>query len=231
MTRLSTRRTTDDRRTDEDRDQARRPAPEQAHPVDPGVAALAQGKRRRRRRPRRTARDAEDPAKLRREAAGYRRRLRETEAEREKLRARLEQSDRADVERLVTGDGGSPNAEDFWLAVQLDDLRDEDGALDPAKVKAARDRVPRRSAALAQARSELRRRRSRVSAGPIRAVLRRGAEEGGRGARPYSEGEAGRRPCGPPLDGDAATGGSSEAPPSFRRPSPGIVLPRGLSCQ
>lgn len=111
---------------------------EQAHPVDPGIRALAQGKDDGGGGP---APDTEDPAKLRKEAAGYRRRLRETEAERDKLRARVEDADRAEVERAVTGDRGLTDPADFWLAVQLDDLRDEDGALDKAKIEAARDRV------------------------------------------------------------------------------------------
>ena len=109
------------------------PVPEQAHPVDPGVAALAKGKDE--------GGAGDDPAKLRKEAAGYRRRLRVAEQERDKLAARLVQADRAEVERQVTGDGGLRNADDFWLAVDLDDLRDEDGRLDTEKVKAARDRV------------------------------------------------------------------------------------------
>jgi hypothetical protein len=42
---------------------------------------------------------------LSREAASYRRRLRETEAERDDLRGRLDRSERAEVERLA-GDAG-----------------------------------------------------------------------------------------------------------------------------
>ena len=43
----------------------------------------------------------------------------------------------------MVGDGGLQNAADFWLAVQLDELRDDDGALDPAKIKAARPSEPK----------------------------------------------------------------------------------------
>ena len=51
-------------------------------------------------------------------------------------------SHRAEVERQVTGAGGLQSASDFWTAgVKLDDLRAEDGGLDPEKVKAERDRV------------------------------------------------------------------------------------------
>jgi hypothetical protein len=83
----------------------------------------------------------DDLGKVRREAAGYRRKLRDTEAERDQLAARLTDYDRAEVERQVTEQGGLQNAADFWLAVQLDELRDDVGALDPEKVKAARERV------------------------------------------------------------------------------------------
>ena len=80
-------------------------------------------------------------SKLKKEAANYRHKLRDAEAERDRLATRITDYDRAEVERQVTGQGGLQNAADFWLAVQLDDLRDEQGALDPAKVKAARDRI------------------------------------------------------------------------------------------
>lgn len=80
-------------------------------------------------------------AQLRKEAASYRRKLRAAEVQVEQLDSRLADYDRAEVERQVTGDGGLQSAADFWLAVQLDDLRDEQRALDPAKIKAARERV------------------------------------------------------------------------------------------
>ena len=118
--------------------------PEQAHPIDPGIAALAKGSDEGEgggSSPGGTGGPGEDPAKLRKEAASYRRRLRETEAERDKLRARVEASDRLEVERQVGGDGGLADPGDLWLAVQLDDLRNDDGALDSEKVEAARDRV------------------------------------------------------------------------------------------
>lgn len=116
------------------------PVPEQAHPVDPGVRALAQGGQ-----DTGTEGDASrdyDPKAASREAAKYRRRLRETEAERDKAVERAAALERAEVERSVTGEGGLANADDFWLAgVSLDDLRNEDGGLDSEKVEQARDRV------------------------------------------------------------------------------------------
>ena len=104
------------------------------------------------------------------------------------MQARAEQADRLEVERAVTGDGGLQNADDFWLAVQLDDLRDADGALDAAKFKAARDRVIADRPALAQARSELRRWRSGDASGYVRAELWAGTEADGDGRlhQPFS---------------------------------------------
>jgi hypothetical protein len=84
----------------------------------------------------------DEVAKLRKEAAKYRTRLREVEAERDKLARRVSDYERAEVERQVAGGGGLRNAADFWLAgVSLDDLRDEDGKLDAEKVNAAKKRV------------------------------------------------------------------------------------------
>jgi hypothetical protein len=89
--------------------------------------------------------EADDPAiaKVRREAASYRRKLREAEAERDALRTRAEALERQEVERTVTdGVHALTEGRDLWTAgVTLDDLRNEEGALDPEKVNAARDRV------------------------------------------------------------------------------------------
>lgn len=73
-----------------------------------------------------------------REAAKYRTRLRETEAERDKLRAQVDAMHRAEVERCA----GTRLADgtDLWLAgVDLADLRDDTGQLDTAKVNDAID--------------------------------------------------------------------------------------------
>lgn len=89
-----------------------------------------------------SAQPGDDVAKVRREAAGYRRKLREAEAKIEQRDARISDYERAEVERQITGDGGLQNAADFWLTgIQLDELRDDEGNLDSEKVKAARDRV------------------------------------------------------------------------------------------
>ncbi len=68
---------------------------------------------------------------LNREAAGYRRRLRETEAERNQLRAQLDELQRAEVERLA-GAAGLSAPSDVWTfgGASLDTLRGETGAID-----------------------------------------------------------------------------------------------------
>jgi hypothetical protein len=67
---------------------------------------------------------------LSREAASYRRRLRDAESERDGLRERLERYERAEVERFAS-DAGLQVASDVWqFGAQLDALRTEDGAID-----------------------------------------------------------------------------------------------------
>jgi hypothetical protein len=73
-----------------------------------------------------------------REAANYRRRLHDVEAERDGLRGRVDQLERAEVERVAAEapyymiqPGG------LWaIGVELAELRRDDGTLDPALVKA-----------------------------------------------------------------------------------------------
>lgn len=70
------------------------------------------------------------------EAAKYRRRLRQAEAQRDGLSARVEHLQRAEVERLVTGRLANPT--DTWLLAG-DDLAqfcDDDGNIDPELVDA-----------------------------------------------------------------------------------------------
>jgi len=68
-----------------------------------------------------------------REAAKYRRRLRDTEAERDGLVARVQAMQRLEVERLVSTDLATPA--DVWLTdTSMSDLLDDDGEVDPAKV-------------------------------------------------------------------------------------------------
>lgn len=76
-----------------------------------------------------------------REAAKYRTRLREVEAERDALRDRLDAVDRARAEAMAA-EGGTRlhKGTDLWLGgASLEDVRDEAGELDPAKVDLIRD--------------------------------------------------------------------------------------------
>lgn len=67
------------------------------------------------------------------EAAKYRKRLRDTETERDTLRGRVETLQRAEIERLVTGKLADPS--DLWRdGAQLDDVLDDDGNVDSDKV-------------------------------------------------------------------------------------------------
>ena len=78
-----------------------------------------------------------DPlSRTRREAAGYRTKLRDTEAERDRLRDRLAGYQRAEVEQVVAD--RLTSVEDFWLTAQLDHLLDPDaGTVDEARVREA----------------------------------------------------------------------------------------------
>lgn len=79
---------------------------------------------------------ADDDGKPGREAAKYRRQLREAEAERDELRTQLEALRRAEVDRLVTDAKVKPAA--VWaVGTELGNLLAEDGTVDPAKVSAA----------------------------------------------------------------------------------------------
>lgn len=84
-----------------------------------------------------TATDAvEDDGKPGREAARYRRQLREAETERDGLRTQLDALRRAEVDRLVTDAKVRPAA--VWAAgTELASLLAEDGTVDAAKVTAA----------------------------------------------------------------------------------------------
>lgn len=71
-----------------------------------------------------------------REAAKYRRRLRETETERDALKATVEAMQRAEAERLVAGQLAKPSA--LWASgAVVGDLLNDDGTVDPEKVTAA----------------------------------------------------------------------------------------------
>lgn len=76
-----------------------------------------------------------DPAHGR-EAAKWRRQLREVEADRDGLRARLDAAHRREVERLAT-DARLAAPADLWHTTHLDDLLDDAGDVDELKVRAA----------------------------------------------------------------------------------------------
>jgi hypothetical protein len=71
---------------------------------------------------------------LSREAASYRRRLRDAEAERDSLRTRLEGYERQEVERLAAGAGLQVPADVWSFGASLDTLRGEDDGIDAEAV-------------------------------------------------------------------------------------------------
>jgi hypothetical protein len=78
------------------------------------------------------------------EAKTYRLRLRDAEAERDKLAATVAAFQRRDIEALAaSGDGKKLGAgSDLWVAgIELKDLLAEDGTVDAAKVSAAVEQV------------------------------------------------------------------------------------------
>lgn len=83
------------------------------------------------------SREDDELTATRREAAERRRQLRETEAERDALRARVDRQDRAEVERIAATRLQDPA--DLFLALEggLDDLRDDDGELDRDAIEQA----------------------------------------------------------------------------------------------
>jgi hypothetical protein len=74
-------------------------------------------------------------ARLSREAAARRRELRQTEAERDRLRERVDGMERREVERIALGRRMISPADLWTLGVTLDQLRDDDGNLDGEKVR------------------------------------------------------------------------------------------------
>jgi hypothetical protein len=72
---------------------------------------------------------------LSREAASYRRRLRETETERDALRAQVDAMQTAEVERLAAA-GGLAQPADVWaFGAELASLRSDDGSIDSKTVE------------------------------------------------------------------------------------------------
>lgn len=76
-----------------------------------------------------------DPSKAGREAAAYRRKLRDAEAERDALAGRLEAAQRRDVERIAADLLGDPK--DLWLGgVQVAEVLDDEGQVDRERLDA-----------------------------------------------------------------------------------------------
>lgn len=82
------------------------------------------------------ATESDDDTGLSRRDIKYRERLRETEVERDTLRATVETMQRREVERLAADHLVKPGS--LWtVGVELGNLLDDDGAVDPEKVSAA----------------------------------------------------------------------------------------------
>jgi hypothetical protein len=73
------------------------------------------------------------------EAARRRRQLREVEAERDQLRERLDATHRALVEQQAADLFADPS--DLWHATPIEELRGDDGLIDPEKAEAAMNAV------------------------------------------------------------------------------------------
>lgn len=78
-------------------------------------------------------------AELSREAASWRKKLRDAEQVIEGKDSRLAGYEKADVERLAAARMNDPN--DLWLSTSLDEMRDDDGSIDEAKIAAEIERV------------------------------------------------------------------------------------------
>ena len=87
--------------------------------------------------------NAEETQDARGEAAKYRRRLRETEAERDALSGRVEAAQRALVDHVASTAGRIQPAALWASGAKLADLLDADGNVDPAAVTAACDTAAR----------------------------------------------------------------------------------------
>ena len=75
----------------------------------------------------------------RREAGGYRHKLRDTEQERDAALQRLERHDRSEAEQLAGELMLAPS--DMWLVGELGDVRGDDGAVDAERVQALVERA------------------------------------------------------------------------------------------
>lgn len=99
----------------------------------PGTPEASQGEEQPKQSPEATEPTDEGQERPEREAARYRRQLRETEAERDALRGQVEAMQRAEVERLASAKLAKPAG--IWtVGIQLDDMLTDSGTVDPAKV-------------------------------------------------------------------------------------------------
>jgi hypothetical protein len=111
---------TDDNVTDDNVTTADEPDPQQTDTADdPGTESTEPDA------------DAQQGA----EAARYRRRLRQTETERDDLARRVEALQRQQIEALLAQEHVTPQA--LWATTQLADLVGDDGLVDPELVSAA----------------------------------------------------------------------------------------------
>lgn len=111
-----------------------RPAESHAEATEPAAPTDATGDKPT------AAPQAEQPHGDGREAAKYRRQLREAEAERDTLSGRVAAMQKREVERLAAADLAAPA--DLWLTgTALADLLDDNGDVDTAKVTDAIQRV------------------------------------------------------------------------------------------
>lgn len=81
----------------------------------------------------------DDVAALRSEAANRRRALRAVEAERDELKQRWDDRNRADVEKRAAEMFADPA--DLWAVTSLEQMQDEEGLIDPDKAGAELQRV------------------------------------------------------------------------------------------
>lgn len=85
--------------------------------------------------------DDETATRASQQAAEYRTKLRDAEAERDTLQGRLTNMLRAEAER-VAGASGLQDGADVWLTgTDVADLLDDDGNVDPGKVKETVQRI------------------------------------------------------------------------------------------
>ncbi len=102
-----------------------------------------------------TATDEPTDAHPGREAAKYRRQLRDAEATRDTLAARVQRFQTAEAERVAAGPGRLLDPTDLWRVTDLADVVDDDGELDLEKVSDAVDKLIERKPHYAEPQTSL----------------------------------------------------------------------------